>query len=57
MSSSSAITCRVFPKPSTNTFKIEVGGDGAHGQTELTFDDLGKLGMTLADVVFASVLP
>jgi DMSO/TMAO reductase YedYZ molybdopterin-dependent catalytic subunit len=25
-----------------NTFKIEVGGDGANGQTEITFDDLKK---------------
>jgi DMSO/TMAO reductase YedYZ molybdopterin-dependent catalytic subunit len=26
-----------------NTFKIEVGGDGANGQTEITFDDRKKL--------------
>jgi len=33
----------VIPEVDAKTYKIEVGGDGANGQTEITFDDLKKL--------------
>jgi sulfite dehydrogenase len=32
-----------IPDVDAKTYKIEVGGDGANGQTEITFDDLKKL--------------
>ncbi len=33
----------VIPEVDAKTYKIEVGGDGANGQTEITLDDLKKL--------------
>ena len=33
----------VIPEVDAKTYKIEVGGDGANGQTEITYDDLKKL--------------
>ena len=33
----------IIPEVDAKTYKIEVGGDGANGQTEITFDDLKKL--------------
>ena len=35
-----------IPEVDAKTYKIEVGGDGANGQTELTFDDLKKMPAT-----------
>jgi DMSO/TMAO reductase YedYZ molybdopterin-dependent catalytic subunit len=32
-----------IPDVDANTYKIAVGGDGANGQTEITFDDLKKM--------------
>ena len=32
-----------IPEVDANTYKIEVGGEGANGQTEITFDDLKKM--------------
>ncbi len=33
----------VIPEVDAKTYKIEVGGDGTNGQTEITYDDLKKL--------------
>jgi DMSO/TMAO reductase YedYZ molybdopterin-dependent catalytic subunit len=32
-----------IPEVDANTYEIEVGGEGANGQTEITFDDLKKM--------------
>ena len=38
----SAIICRISPSIDAKTYKIAVGGDGAGGQAEITFDELKR---------------